>query len=191
MRIITTDGSRRWLSLAEYAATLRPADWDEAIWPSQQGGHMVYVHAVPTWVRKLGPTLVWITRLSLDDPLDKARYWGSTLVDAYAQTVIDILAVRWDIEVFFEGYKDLLGSDHYQLMSATAIDRFWMLVSCLAYSLNEHRARLQEERPGTHVTLGDAHRDIRAEHQRNLLLWLEERFQSSITTGQFYARLSA
>lgn len=43
-------------------------------------------------MRKLGPTLVLITRLSLDDPLEKARYWGSTLVDADAQAVINILS---------------------------------------------------------------------------------------------------
>jgi hypothetical protein len=191
MRIITTDGNRHWLSLAEHAATLGPEDWDEAIWPSQQGGHTVYVHAVPTWVRKLGPTLVLITRLSLDDPLEKARYWGSTLVDADAQTVIDILAIRWGIEVFFEDYKDLLGSDHYQLMSATAIVRFWTLVSCLAYFLDEHRVRLQEGQPGVHITLGDARRDIRADHQMNLLLWLEEQFRSGATADQLYSCLNA
>jgi len=31
-----------------------------------------------------------------------------------AQGLIDILAVRWHIEIFFEYDKDLLGSDHYQ-----------------------------------------------------------------------------
>lgn len=142
-------------------------------------------------MRKLGPTLVLITRLSLDDPLEKARYWGSTLVDADAQTVPNILAMRWDIEVFFEDCKALLGSDHYQLMSATAILRFWTLVACLACFPDEHRAHLQAERPGEHVTLGDARRDLQAEHQRNLLSWLEEQFRSGATADQLYARLSA
>jgi hypothetical protein len=101
MRIIAQDGSRQWLSLSEYAATLEPEDWDEAIWPSQQGGHPVYVHAVRTWVRKLGPTLVLITRPSPDAPLERTRYWGSSLVDADAQPLIDILAIRWNIEIVF------------------------------------------------------------------------------------------
>jgi hypothetical protein len=30
------------------------------------------------------------------------RYWGSTLLEADAQTVINTLAVRWSIEVLFE-----------------------------------------------------------------------------------------
>lgn len=191
MRIIHEDGSRQWLNLTEYAATLGPEGWVEATWPSQQGGRTVYVHAVRTWIRKLGPTLLLITRFSLDEPMKGVRYWGSTLIDADAQTVIDILAVRWDIEVLFEDYKDLLGSDHYQVMSATAIIRFWALVSCLAYFLDEHRARLQESAVGAHITLGDARRDIQAEHQQNLLRWLEKQFQVGMTVQQIHVRLSS
>ena len=39
-------------------------------------------NAVSTWVRKLGPTHVLLTRLSLDAPLAQTRYWGSTLLEA-------------------------------------------------------------------------------------------------------------
>lgn len=191
MRLSTPEGGRQWVRLSDYAAGLKDKDWTEATWPSQKGGHKVYVHAMRTWVRKLGPTLVLITRESLSQPLDQARYWGSTLVKADAQTVINILAVRWDIETLFEDYKDLLGSDHYQVMSATAIVRFWTLVACLAYFLDKQRAALQAERPGEHITWGDARRAIQAEHQRNLLLWLEDRFRSGITAGQLCACLAA
>jgi hypothetical protein len=190
MRLIAEDGSREWLSLGEYAATLQEEDWEEATWPSQQGGHTVYVHAVRTWVRKLGPTLLLITRLSLDQPLKWARYWGSTLVEADAQTVINVLATRWDVEVFFENYKDLLGSDHYQLMSAAAVVRFWTLLSCLACFLDERRAYLQAQEPGEHFTLGDARQALQAEHQHNLLMWLEEQFRSGMTASQLGARLT-
>jgi hypothetical protein len=191
LRIIAKDGSRQWLSLADYVATLDDQDWREVIWPSQEGGHVVYAHAIRTWVRKLGPTLVLITRRSLDEPLQNARYWGSTLVDADAQAVINILALRWDIEVFFEDAKDLLGSDHYQLMDAMALVRFWTLLCCLACFLDEHRARLQEQTPGSHVTLGDARRDTQSQHRRNLLSWLEVRFRSGVTTEHLCARLTA
>jgi len=185
MRIIAEDGSRQWLSLAEYAATLAPRDWSQAIWPSQQGGHTVYVHSARTWVRKLGPTLVLITRLNPNDPSESARFWGTTLVNADAQSAIDILAIRWDVEVLFEDYKDLLGSDDYQLMSATAIIRFWTLLSGLTYFLDEYRAHLQG--PGDrHVTLGDSRRSIQTDHQRNLLSWLEEQFRSGLTVEQVY-----
>ena len=190
MRLIAEDGSRQWLSLTEYAATLQEEDWEEATWPSQQGGHTVYVHAVRTWVRKLGPTQLLITRLSLDQPLKWTRYWGSTLVEADAQTVINTLAIRWDIEVFFEDFKDLLGSDHYQLMSATAIIRFWTLLSCLAYFLDERRAYLQAQEPEEHFTLGDVRQALQAEHQHNLLMWLEEQFRSGMTASQLGARLT-
>lgn len=88
------------------------------------------------------------------------------------------------IETLFEDYKDLLGSDHYQVMSATAIVRFWTLASCLAYFLDKQRDSLQAERPGVHITWGDARRAIQAEHQRNLLVWLEDHFHSGITAGQ-------
>ena len=191
IRIRTPQGSWQWVRLSGYAAGLKDEDWTEAIWPSQAGGHQVYAHAVRTWVRKLGPTLVLITRQSLSQPLDQARYWGSTLLKVDAQTVINILAVRWDMETLFEDYKDLLGSDHYQVMSATAIVRFWTLVSCLAYFLDKQRATLQAERPGEHVTWGDVRRAIQAEHQRNFLLWLEDQFRSGIAAGQLCTRLAA
>jgi len=113
------------------------------------------------------------------------------LVNADVQAVINILAMRWDIETLFEDYKDLLGSDHYQVMSATAIVRFWTLVACLAYFLDKKRAALQAERPGEHVTWGDARRAIQAEHQRNLLLWLEDQFRSGVTAKQLCACLAA
>jgi len=189
MRIIAEDGSRQWLNLAEYAATLGPEDWQEATWPSQQGGHIVYVHAVRTWVRKMGPTLVLITRLSSENPLEQARYWGTTVLKANAQAIIDILAIRWDVEVLFEDYKDLLGSDHYQLMSATAIVRFWTLIACAAYFLDEYRADLQDH-TDRHITLGDARRGIQVNHRLNLLSWLEEQFRSGLTAEQIAARLN-
>jgi hypothetical protein len=74
LRISTPEGEPEWVQLSAYAADLGDADWVEASWPAQEGGHKVYVHAVRTWVRKLGPTLVLITRYSLDQPLAQARY---------------------------------------------------------------------------------------------------------------------
>jgi hypothetical protein len=38
------------------------------------------------------------------------------------------IAARWDIEVLFGDGKEELGLHQYQLMSATAIVRFWTLV---------------------------------------------------------------
>jgi SRSO17 transposase len=47
------------------------------------------------------------------------------------------IAARWDIDVLFGDAKDLLGLDHYQLMDATTILRFWTLVMAAYAFLDE------------------------------------------------------
>ncbi|MGB9588083.1 MAG: transposase [Armatimonadota bacterium] len=185
MRLIEADGSRHWISLAEYAAQLQPGDWQEASWPSQEGKQKVYVHALRTHIRKLGPALLLITCKDPQAPTNTIRYWGSTLLEAAPQTVINILAIRWRIEVFFEDAKDLLGSDHYQLMSAEAIVRFWTLIACLSCFLDEQCAA-----DSRLATWGDARRALQQEHQRNLLAWLYTQFQSGLTPLQIVQQLS-
>ena len=180
MRLIDKDGNREWLKLSKYAAGLDRDDWQEVLWPSQQSGQEMYAHLVLTWVRKLGPTLVLITCHDLDDPLKAVRYWGTTILDLTAQDLVDILAIRWEIETFFEYDKDLLGSDHYQLMSAKAILRFWTLTACLLSFLEELRAN-----PEFHlITCGDARRMLQHDHRTNLLFWLMERFQAGLSVDQ-------
>ena len=191
LRLIADDGTRRWLSLSEYAASLSPQDWHETTWPTQHGSYTVYVHAISSWVRKLGPTHVLLTRLSLDAPLAQTRYWGSTLLETDVQTVINALAVRWGVEVLFEDSKDLLGSDHYQLMSATAIVRFWTLLACLACFLDEQRAALQAADPDAAISWGDARWTLQADHRRNLLHWLEAQFHAGATADTLFDRLVA
>jgi hypothetical protein len=180
MRLIDEDGNREWLKLSEYATGLDRDDWQEVVWPSQQGGQKMYAHLLLSWVRKLGPTLLLITCHDLDDPLKSIRYWGSTTLDLNAQALVDILAIRWEIETFFEYDKDLLGSDHYQLMSAQAILRFWTLTACLMCFLEELRAN-----PDFHLlTCGDARRLLQNDHRTNLLLWLKDQFQAGLTIDQ-------
>ena len=180
MRRIKADGSREWLKLSRYAAGLDRDDWQEVVWPSDQGGQKLYAHRVQTWIRKLGPTLVLITCHNPDEPLKSVRYFGSTVLDLEAQVLVDILAVRWHIETFFEYDKDLLGSDHYQLMTAQAILRFWTLTACLMCFLEELRATSYPQLN----TCGDARRKLQDEHRRNLLLWLKEQFQAGFTVDQ-------
>lgn len=185
MRMIGPDGTHHWMSLAEYAAQLQTEDWLEATWPSQEGEQKVYAHTLRTHIRKLGPVLLLITCKDLKAPTKSIRYWGSTLLEAEAQTVINILAIRWSIEVFFEDAKDLLGSDHYQLMTAEAILRFWTLISCLACFLEEQRATQDHL-----ATWGDARRAMQQEHQRNLLSWLHTQFHDGLTPQQIGLQLS-
>jgi len=180
MRLMAEDGSREWLKLSVYASRLRRQDWQEVVWPSEQGGHKVYAHLVITWIRKLGPTLLLITCHDLDDPLKSIRYWGSTVLDLDAQALVNILAIRWQIETFFEYDKDLLGSDHYQLMSAQAILRFWTLIACLMCFLEELRANPDFQL----LTCGDARRMIQYEHRVNLLHWLNDHFREGCSVDQ-------
>jgi hypothetical protein len=83
-------------------------------------GQKVYAHLVLSWIRKLGLTLLLITYHDRDDPLKSVRYWGSMIMNLDAQGMVDILAIRWEVESFIEYEKDLLGSDHYQVMTAKA-----------------------------------------------------------------------
>lgn len=124
MRRIRPDVNCEWLKLSDYAAGLSRDEWGELVWPSQEGEQRLYGHLVTTWVRKLGPTLLLITCHDLDAPPKTRRFWGSTVTDLEAQALVDILAIRWQVETFFEYEKDLLGSDHYQVMSRQAVLRF-------------------------------------------------------------------
>jgi SRSO17 transposase len=186
MRLIDADGRREWLQLSDYLARLSPENWQQITWPSQQGGRTLYAHLLPTWVRKLGPTLLLITRTSLDAPLQQARFWGSSLLDQDLQTLVDTLAVRWQVETFFEYVKDLLGSDHYQLMTAQAIIRFWTLIACLMAFLEEQRADADDPL----LTCGDIRHRIQTQHRLNLLHWLYTQFQSGADPGHISGRLA-
>lgn len=186
MRLGQEDGSRQWPKLSAYAATLTHADWVEVTWPSANGGQKLYAHLVPTWVRKLGPTLVLITCHDLEAPLKSVRYWGSTVMSLTAQALVDILAVRWEVETYFEYAKDLLGSDHYQVMTRQAILRFWTLTACLFCFLDEQRAATQ----GGTLTCGDVRRQLQQEHQRNLLQWLADALHEGHSVDQICSRLA-
>ena len=146
----------------------------------------MYAHLIPTWIRKLGPTALLITCHSLDGPPKQVRYWGSTVLELDAQDLVDILARRWEIETFFEYDKDLLGSDHYQMMTTKAILRFWTLTACLLCFLEEQRACAQTQP----VTCGDVRHAIQETHRINLLHWLQAQFLSGCPIDQVCAQLA-
>jgi len=145
-----------------------------------------YAHLVPSGVRKLRPTLVLMTCHDPEAPLKSVRYWGSTVMELTAQALVDILAVRWEVETCFEYGKDLLGSDHYQVMTRQAILRFWTLTACLFCFLEAQRAAAQEAT----LTCGDVRRRLQQEHQRNLLQWLAEALQEGRSVDQICSQLT-
>jgi len=184
----TAEQGWRWQKLSDYAAGLSKSAYVPMTWP--RGGKPVYVHVITTSVRKLYRCQVVIVRHSLSAPLSQARYWASSDLEADAPTVLTHIAARWDIEVLFGDSKEELGLDHYQLMSATAIRRFWTL-AMLAYTfLEQEQCRLQQQwqRP---VSIGEARREIQRCHRRLVLRWLFDQFQSGVQLDSLFDLFAA
>jgi SRSO17 transposase len=177
-----------WQRLSDYTAQLQASDYVQLKWP--KGEEEVYVHVVSTRVRKLYSCQVVIVRQSLDAPLSQARYWASSDLEASPEILLWHIAARWDIEVLFADGKEELGLDQYQLMSATAIVRFWTLAMLAYVLLEEERDRLQVQWQ-RHVTIGEARREIQRRHRRHLLDWLHGLFQSGVEPDALYELLSA
>jgi hypothetical protein len=177
-----------WQQLSDYTAKLSASDYVRIKWP--KGDNEVYVHVVTTRVRKLYRCQVVIVRQSLDAPLSQARYWASSDLQADLPTLLVHIATRWDIEVLFGDGKEELGVDQYQLMSATAIVRFWTLAMLAYVFLEEERDRLQRQWQ-RHVTIGEARREIQRRHRRHVLDWLHGQFQSGVEPDALYELLSA
>ena len=149
-------------------------------WP--HGGKTVYVHVVSTRVRKLYCCQIVIVRHRLDAPLSQSRFWASSDLEAERETLLAHISARWDIEVLFADGKEELGLDHYQLISAQALVRFWTLAMLAYVFLEQEQHRLQEawQRP---VTIGEARREIQRRHRHRLFKWLYQQFLSSSFPG--------
>lgn len=182
-------GTIRYVTLSDYAAGLLPLQFEPVWWPSQAGDRPVWVHRVRTFIHKFGPCQVLVVRCDLHNPQEKPHFFVTTLLEAGTQEGVDILALRWEVEVMFAEHKDLLGSDHYQLMTRQAIVRFWALVACAYLYLDEQRARLEEA--GEHVTLGQARQETQKTHVLSVLSWLQRQFQTGVTPHQVQTLLAA
>ena len=183
MRLIESDGTRRWLSVDQYAAGLTADDFDPIFWPTATGEKMVYAHLVNTWVRKLGPCQVLVVKLDPDDDLEHTRYWATSRQHDTLEQIIGHAAQRWTIEVLFADFKELMGSDHYQMRSACAIVRFWGLGLCLYQFLDQVRAT-HRRTWGEHLTLGQARQQVRESHREGLLDWIFDQIQAGATRNE-------
>jgi len=99
------------------------------------------------------------------------------------EQVVGHAAQRWDIEVLFADFKELVGSDHYQVRSAQGIVRFWALGWCFIQFLDEVRAE-HYRRTGERLTRGQARQQIREAHQQALLDWIFDQIQAGATRAQ-------
>jgi SRSO17 transposase len=182
----------RWQRLDEYAAGLTADDFTLLDWPRQSADEprQVYVHVASTRVRTLYRCQVVIVRPTLDDPPSATRYWASSDLEADLATLLGHIAARWDVEVLFADTKELLGLDHYQVMTTTAIVRFWTLVLAAYTLLEEEQARLRQEQQ-RHVTIGEVRRALQHLHYRHLLRWIEHQLQAGVTVDTLSDRLAA
>ena len=76
--------------------------------------------------------------------------------DDTLEQVVGHVAQHQAIEVLFADFKELMGSDHYQMRSARAIVRFWALGLYPYQFLGEY------------LTLGQARQQIRESHREEL-----------------------
>jgi hypothetical protein len=181
----TAEQGWRWQKLSDYVAALGEHDYVQMQWP--RSGKTVYVHVLTTSVRKLFCCQIVIVRHLLDAPLSQARFWASSDLEGDEETLLAHIAACWDIEVLFGDGKEELGLDQYQVMSATAILRFWTLAMLTYVFPGEEQHRLQQrwQRP---VTIGEARREIQ---RRLVLLWLFEQFQSGVQPDSLYDLFAA
>lgn len=174
---VTDDKARtgwRWQNLTNYAAKLTSQDYQEVVWPTQQGKQRtVWVHVVTTQVKSLYQCQVILIKERKDAPLKDIRFWASSDLDADVATLVEHIATRWTIEVFFADVKEEPGVDHYQVLSATAIQRFWFLALTAFVFLDEERHRLSHGW-GRHVTIGEARREVQRRLWANLVHWIAQ-----------------
>lgn len=190
IRRVAPDGQRTWMRVDAYAAHLTADDFQPVVWPNHEGGQLVYAHLIRTRVKKLGACQVLIIKPSADAPVSQARYWVTSRLEHTLEQLVAVVAQRWVIETLFADFKELMGSDQYQVRSAQAIVRFWALGLCLYQYLDEQRLRLQQERQ-RHVTLGETRAWVRQQHADLLLEWLHAQFRAGASTEQLRHQLKS
>jgi len=179
-------GQWRKVRLSDYVAGLRPQDFVLVPWRK----HSMAAHIVRTFVYHLGACQVLVVKDTPEAPSHTARCWATSDLEADAATAASYAAQRWDIETWLSDVKGLLGLDHYQLTSATAVERFWRLVACLYLHLDEVRASLVAGGYST-ATIGDALRHQQRSHRRLLFQWVEEQFKAGISSTEVERLLPA
>lgn len=171
LRVANQEGEKAWMQIDAYAATLPKEAFQPVIWPNQEGGQTVYAHLVRTKVKKLGACQVLIVKTSADDPAEKARFYVTTRLADTLEQVVQAMALRWTVETLFADFKELMGSDQYQLHSAEAIIRFWALGLCLYQYLDSLR-HLLKKRSQQEFTLGETPNWVRERNEQLLLKWI-------------------
>jgi hypothetical protein len=206
----------KWQTFSEYVASLEASAYQLCSWP-RNPRRKVWVHIVDTHVKSLYRCKLIIIRYNLDDPIKYARYFATSDLDAHAQRCLEHISARWDIEVLFEDAKELLGIDQYQLMTTTALLRYWTLC-WVAFSyledirdelkhqeMPEHKQHIEEkleekgekgcvryeDMGGLHATLGQAKHSVQETHHELFLAWVYKNALSGTPVKDLHAFLVA
>lgn len=185
-------GGWKWQKLSDYVASLTESAYHQCSTPSNPE-KKVWVHVIDTRIRKLYRCKLIIIRQNLKDPLSEARYWASSDLAADVQTLLEHISVRWQIEVFFGDTKELLGIDQYQILTTTALLRYWTLCWIAFSFLEEIRDDLkrQKEVKQQHATLGQARKEVQRRHYKLFLEWVYQKAFSGTPVGELFAFLVA
>jgi hypothetical protein len=188
LRTTDAEGQMSWRQVDDYAAELPKEAFQPVVWPNQEGGQMIYAFLIRTKVKKLGACQVLIVKTSADDPGEKARFYITTRLSDSLEQVVQTMALRWTVETLFADFKELMGSDQYQLHSAEAILRFWALGLCLYQYLDSLRYCLrriyQQE-----VTLGETRNWVRERYGLHKLSWICRQATNGASDQQIQAYL--
>jgi hypothetical protein len=164
-------GGWTWMRLDDFAEELSAEPFEPVLWPSQEGDQRVWVHLIHTRIKKLGACQVLIVRPSADAPASQTRFYITTRLEDTLEQVVETVAKRWTVETLFSDFKELMGSDHYQLRSAEAIRRFWALGLCLYQYLDSLRCCLESIHK-RQVTLGETLAWLRQRHSDLAIGWI-------------------
>jgi DDE superfamily endonuclease len=171
LRLQAPDGTRCWQRLDDYATALPEDQWTSVLWPSDAGGMLMDAHLVRTLIHRLGACQLLCVRHE-----SCLRYFVTSDLAASLELVVGWVALRWEIETFFEDLKDVLGTDHYQVLHDRAILRIWTLACCVYRFL----ATLQAT-SAAHISIGQCRRSLRNEHRLQFLTWLQLQFADGLS----------
>ena len=132
---------------------------------------MVNAHLLRTQVKRLGACQVLIVRDHPTDLTSTLRYFATSRLEDTLEQVVTATAQRWTVETLFADFKELMGSDQYQLHSAEAIERFWAVAFCLYQFLDSLRHRLERLKK-QHFSLGEVRTWLIDRHRNQKLDWV-------------------
>ena len=140
-------------------------------------------------MKKLGVCQVLIVKTVLDPPGEQARFYVTTRLSDTLEQVVQAMALRWTVETLFADFRELMGSDQYQLHSAEAIIRFWALGLCLYQYLDSLRHRLKRIKQQD-FTLGETLNWVRERNEWHRLNWICRQVAHGATAQHLQASLA-